>query len=377
MHICFISSEYPLWKSGGVGTFLQTFGRALVNEGHKVSIVGIGNSDYEELNDKGVKIYRLPKSTIPFGKFIFNTISISSKIEKIHKQENIDIVESAELGLAFMRKNPALKYVIRLHGGHHFFAESENRKVHWWQGLKEKLSFKKADGFIAVSNYVKEHTSKFLSFHNKPIEIIYSPINTELFHPNPNQKAQPYNITFVGTICEKKGVRQLIMAMEAIKRKYPEVHLNIFGREWFYKDGRSYTEMLKTKYKEIIENCVTIHGVLPFEQVPEKYCLAQVCVFPSHMETQGLVAQEAMAMQKPVVFSKKGPGPETIKEFETGLLCDPLNINEIAEKISWFFEHEDKALEMGKKARQYVLKTFDIETSLAKNIDFYKSLNKA
>lgn len=377
MHICFISSEYPLWKSGGVGTFLQTFGRALVDEGHKVSIVGIGNSDYEELNDKGVKIYRLPKSTIPFGKFIFNTKSIVSKIEKIHKQENIDIVESAELGLAFMRKNAALKYVIRLHGGHHFFAESENRKVHWWQGLKEKLSFKKADGFIAVSNYVKEHTSKFLSFHNKPIEIIYSPINTELFHPNPNQKVQPYNITFVGTICEKKGVRQLIMAMEVIKRKYPEAHLNIFGREWFYKDGSSYTEMLKTKYKGILENCVTIHGVIPFEELPEKYSLAQVCVFPSHMETQGLVAQEAMAMQKPVVFSMKGPGSETIKEFETGLLCDPLNINGIAEKISWFFEHEDKALKMGENARQFVLKTFDIETSLAKNIDFYKNLNKA
>ncbi|WP_411895307.1 glycosyltransferase family 4 protein [Winogradskyella sp. A2] len=375
MHICFISSEYPLWKSGGVGSFLQTFSGALVKFGHKVSIVGIGDKPVEEqLDDKGVKIYRLPVSTVPIGKFLFNTNSISKKIEFINQESPVDIVESAELGLAFIKKNPSIKYVIRLHGGHHFFAESENRKVHWWQGFKEKLSFKKADGFVAVSQFVKSHTAKYLSYSNKPIEVIYSPINTELFSPRTSIKKQVNNITFVGTICEKKGVRQLIMAMKLIANKFPDIKLNIYGREWYYKDGSSYTEMLRKKYKDIVDEYVTFHGAIPFEELPEKYALANVCVFPSHMETQGLVAQEAMAMQKPVVFSTLGPGKESIKDYETGLLCNPHDIYDIAEKVIWFLDNEDKQLTIVRKAREFVLNTFNVNTSVDKNILFYQRL---
>lgn len=62
MHVVFISHEYPLWSPGGVGSFLQTFGRALVQRGHRVSIVGAGKSTSEEiLEDEGVQLYRLPK----------------------------------------------------------------------------------------------------------------------------------------------------------------------------------------------------------------------------------------------------------------------------------------------------------------------------
>ncbi|MCA0153709.1 glycosyltransferase family 4 protein [Winogradskyella vincentii] len=373
MHICFISSEYPLWKSGGVGSFLQTLGRALVKEGHMVSIVGIGNKE-EQLDDKGVQIYRLPVSKVPIGKFLFNTNAISKKINELNKDAKIDIVESAELGLAFLIKNPSIKYVIRLHGGHHFFAESENRKIHWWQGLKEKLSFKKADGFIAVSMFVKEYTAKYLSYNNKRVEVIYSPINTDLFSPMDSIKKDADNITFVGTICEKKGIRQLILALELVAKKYPNIKLNIFGREWFYKDGRSYTKMLQDKYKELIEKHVIFHGVIPFEKLPEKYALANVCAFPSHMETQGLVAQEAMAMEKPVVFTKLGPGKETIRDYETGLLCNPYDINDIAEKIIWYLDNEDKHLTIGTNARKFVLDTFNVNSSIYKNISFYKSL---
>jgi glycosyltransferase involved in cell wall biosynthesis len=334
MHICFISSEYPIWKSGGVGSFLQTFSRAMVQRGHQISIVGIGETHEElQLNDKGVDIYRLPISKLPVGKFISNTNNINAKIKKLNQKHKIDIVESAEMGLVFINKITSISYSIRLHGGHHFFSEPENRTVNRWQGFKEKLSFKKADGFIAVSEYVKIHTAKYLSYHNKPVEIINYPINTDMFSPNPSITVDANNITFAGTICEKKGIRQLIEAMTILRQQHPDLHLHVYGREWFYKDGSSYTEMLKRKYTSIIEVCVTFHGVIPFNDLPKKYAEAFVCVFPSHMETQGLVAPEAMAMKKPVVFSELGPGPETIENYKTGLLCDPLNVNDIVSKV--------------------------------------------
>ncbi len=377
MHICFISSEYPIWKSGGVGSFLQTFSRAMVKRGHHISIVGIGEKHEEvQLNDEGVNIYRLPISKLPAGKFISNTRNINAKIKKLNKNHKIDIVESAELGLVFKNKISSIGYCIRLHGGHHFFSESENRKVNWWQGFKEKLSFKKADGFIAVSEYVKSHTAKYLSYHNKPVEIINYPINTDMFSPDASITVDTNNITFAGTICEKKGIRQLIEAMDILRQQYPDLHLHVYGREWFYKDGSSYTEMLKTKYKSIIDACVTFHGVIPFNDLPKKYAEAMVCVFPSHMETQGLVAPEAMAMKKSVVFSELGPGPETIENYKTGLLCNPHNVEDIVEKVAWFLSHKDKIESIGENARAFVLQKFNLQAILDKNISFYKRISK-
>ena len=67
------------------------------------------------------------------------------------------------MSLAFLPKIKEIKYLIRLHGGHHFFAESEKRKINKWKGFQEKRSFKKADAFIAVSQYVNQEIEYFIS----------------------------------------------------------------------------------------------------------------------------------------------------------------------------------------------------------------------
>ena len=89
------------------------------------------------------------------------------------------------------------------------------------------------------------------------------------------------------------------------------------------------------------------------------------------METQGLVALEAMAMEKTIVFTKLGPGIETISNFETGLLCDPLNPNEIAENIIWVLTNKEKSIQIGKKARSFVVNKYDLNNIFKKNIEFY------
>ncbi|MGF1555883.1 glycosyltransferase family 4 protein [Paucihalobacter sp.] len=375
MHICYLSSEYPLWQNGGLGSFLQTISRQLVLMGHQVTIVGIGKTDSEvKIDDKGVQIYRLAHPKFRYFKFYQNIKSINTKLKIIHKKHPIDIVESPEQGLFLIKKLKEIKYVIRLHGGHHFFAEGENRGVNFWQGLKEKRSFKKADAFIAVSKYVKIQTSKYLSFNNKPIEIINYPIDLDLFRPMPEVQLEPYNITFVGTVCEKKGVRQLIEAMPAVLKSFPQVKLNIYGRDWFDVQNRSYIEMLRSKYAEIIDQYVTFHGSVPFKDIPKCYAKAQICVFPSHVETQGLVAPEAMAMGKLVVFTELGPGKETIEHMETGLLCNPYDSESIAMQIIWVLKNKKESLVIAKKGIKFSKQKFNLVHIVNKNLDFYSLL---
>ena len=89
------------------------------------------------------------------------------------------------------------------------------------------------------------------------------------------------------------------------------------------------------------------------------------------METLGLVAPEAMAMEKAVIFTKLGPGPEVITDNETGLLCNPHKNSDIANKIIQILENENLAHQLGKKARKIVLEQFDITNLIEKNITYY------
>lgn len=380
MHICFLTNEYPKegFPHGGLGSFVKTMANALVKNNIKVSVVGLNyTNEYALDTENEITIYRLKKSRIKGLAWFFNAQSISKKIKEIHKNNPIDIVESAELGLAFLPKIKEIKYTIRLHGGHHFFAESENRNINGWKGFQEKRSFSKADAFIAVSKYVKEHTSKFLSYHNKKVEVIYNPIDAKLFSPL-QLEPEDNNITFMGTVCEKKGVRQLIQAFPIIKKQFPKAVLNIYGRDWKYPDGSSYIERLKEielpKIKPFDKE-VIFHGRIDLKEIPLRYAKAAVCVFPSHMETLGLVAPEAMAMEKTVVFTKLGPGPEVIKEGVTGFLCDPKNPEDIANKIKEVLSNPNKAKEIGSKAREAVLNQFEINTIVKENITFYQNIS--
>ncbi|MEL6813059.1 MAG: glycosyltransferase family 4 protein, partial [Bacteroidota bacterium] len=132
-------------------------------------------------------------------------------------------------------------------------------------------------------------------------------------------------------------------------------------------------EMLKKDYPQFLEN-VVFHGPVSREELNVRYAEAAFCIFPSHMETQGLVSLEAMLLKKPVIFSEYGPGPETIVHGETGLLCDVYEPEDIAEKMLWCIDHPQEAAQLGINAEKVVSKRYEKNTILGKNIDFYRSL---
>lgn len=379
MHICFLTNEFPKegFPHGGIGSFVKTLGVALIKEGIEVSVIGLNYlplNEFEKID--GISVYRIKKSSVKGFSWFLNSIAISKKIKEIHNQNSIDVIEASELGFAFVKKIKKIKYVIRMHGGHHFFAESENRGINKWKGFQEKKSFKKCDAFIAVSQYVKLHTEKYLSLDNKPVGYISNPINTDFFKPIQGNEVEN-RIVFAGTVCEKKGIRQLIQAFPFVKNEFPNATLEVYGRDWFFADGSSYMQMLKDKELPQLGNVIKdIHfkGAVSYSDVPKAYSEAEVCVFPSHMETQGLVAPEAMAMEKTVVFTKLGPGPEAITDCETGLLCNPHDPKNIAEKIIWVFLNRKESETIGKKAREFVLQKYSLKSIVLQNVDLYRKI---
>lgn len=376
MHICFLSAEFPRKGGtyGGIGTFLLTFSAQLIDLGHKVTVVGVGGKLMIDEWIQGVKVISLPQSKIKGIAWFRNNSRINLYLKELHATDPIDILEGSELSFAFLSKLEGVPQVIRLHGGHHFFAEGENRPINKWKGLQEKISFKKANSFIAVSEFVKSHTAKLLSYGGKPIEVINYPVSLEKFYEANPKKSIPYRLVFAGTVCEKKGIRQLMLALPKVASHYPQVHLEVYGRDWVFPDGKSYIQFLKDCLDVEILKRVQFHGPVSHLDLPEFYELADICVFPSHMETQGLVAPEAMAMGKPVIFSNTGPGPETIDHGINGWLCDPKDPDSIANAILNAFSMRGDFERIGKEARKKVFGKFDPKRITQKNLNFYQTL---
>ena len=347
----------------------------LVSSGVEVSVVGINYSRDDEFeNDYGVKVHRLAAKKVKGLTWYLNSSKVNRKLVEIHKADPIDIVESTELGLAFIKKIEGVKYLIRLHGGHHFFADAENKGINRWKSFQEKRSFAKADKIIGVSNYVLDHTAEYLDFKTKRGPAIYNPVDPDRFYQADQSKMKKGMILFVGTVCEKKGVRQLIQALPLIRKEIPEAHVVIAGRDWRFPDGSSYTEWVKQFISEDVKENVTFTGPVNTEEVPGLIEEAEVCVYPSHMEAMPMAWLEVLAMGKALIGSKAGPGPEIINDGVTGLLCDPLNPEDIAEKTIRNLKNQEMGFTLGKAARQEVRKRFSIKKLVQQNISFYQSL---
>ena len=239
----------------------------------------------------------------------------------------------------------------------------------------EKRSFSRADHLCAVSHYVAETTRALLGLNGRPIAVIPNPVNTNVFRPQPEVAEIPGLIMFAGTVCEKKGVRQLVLAMERIVAASPAARLWVAGRDWIDpQTGESFTAKLKREMPPHLTDRIVFKGTVEHAQLPGLIAQASVCVYPSHMESWGLALLEGLATGKPVVASFTGPGKEVVEEQVSGLLCDPYDPDSIAEQVIALLKNDELRRRLGVHARRRAVELFSVDKLVNRNEEFYQSL---
>ena len=357
-----------------MGSFTQTLGRALAARGHRITAVGIYPiRRVIEEKDQGVQVIRLPHAFLPRTGFLINGDRLRKALSQIHRQSPIDIIDGPELSLAFLPKRfPVLK-IIRMNGGHHFFSVTLGKRPDFWKSWKEKRSFRRADFFCAVSRFIAQKTQSLLPLERLPVEILYNPVDTQFFSPRSREKEDDGLILFVGTVCEKKGIRQLIQAMPQIISKVPQARLRVVGRDW--KDprtGESYIRYLQGSIPESLRSQIFFEGPIEHSMLPDIISKAAVCVYPSHIEAFGIACLEGMAAGKAVVTSNTGPGPEVLQDEISGLFCNPFDPRSIAGKVISLLTDPGLRRRLGEQARLRALNLFSIDALAERNEIFYQ-----
>jgi glycosyltransferase involved in cell wall biosynthesis len=100
---------------------------------------------------------------------------------------------------------------------------------------------------------------------------------------------------------------------------------------------------------------------------------ADVLLLCSRCEAFARVVVEAMKAGKPVLGARSGGTVEQIQEGFNGLLYEPRDHKELAEKMKYLYDHPDKAKEMGGNGQQWATRTFTRERYREKIADILAS----
>lgn len=359
---------------GGVGTLVQAQATSLARRGHRVTVVGMYAIDKEAVTEEqGVRIVRLPHTTFAHTGFLLNQRRLRAALLDLNRRWPIDIVEGQEDSFGLSGRSFPARRILRMNGGHRFFATTLGQRPRPWRSWIERRSFAAADHICAVSHFVADTTSALLQLDTRQIRILPNFVDTETFRPQPGIPEEENLIVFLGTLCEKKGVRQLVAAMPEIARQVPGVRLHIYGRDTTSgTPPRPFSEVLRALVPSTLQDRVVFKGMANRATVPHALATASVVALPSHMEALPLAWLEAMSSGKAVVASHTGPGPEVIQDGASGLLCDPHDVSAIARRLVEALGSRTLRQSLGERARQRVLEKFSETVMMRENELFYR-----
>src|SRR3972149_5277670 len=112
------------------------------------------------------------------------------------------------------------------------------------------------------------------------------------------------------------------------------------------------------------------------ERLPRVYAACDVFALPSvsRLRAFGVVALQAMSTGKPVLVSDIPGVREVIEDGREGLLADPMNPQDLAQKISRLLEDPTLRREMGRRGREKVVSSFGVEAVTARVVALYESM---
>lgn len=296
-------------------------------------------------------------------------LKVLPQLKKAYKTFKPDIVHahySTSYGLlgALLKHNP---YLISVWGEDVFSFPRESKMKY----ILFKWILKKADYIFSTSEIMAVETSLYT---DKKVEVVPFGVDMDFFKPISTVEKPKNDITIgiVKTLEPKYGIKYLIEAFDIIKKKY-----NSYKLKLIIVGSGSKEEELKQQVKNLgLENQIEFTGRVDHHKVPEYFNKMDIVVVPSvkRGESFGVAAVEASSCEKAVIVSNIGGLPEVIINNKTGLLSEPKNSQDIADKISFLIDQPEKRFEMGKAGRFNVEEKYKWEDNVRLMITHYKQI---
>lgn len=231
----------------------------------------------------------------------------------------------------------------------------------------EDFSSRTFDGIVAATPYI---TNNFLKRNENAININNYPLIEELFDlkaAEGRKKTHEKIICYVGSITKKRGIFELIKALEGTDIKLylagttsPKSLINVLQNEKGWKNVVYFGQVDRKKICSILSKSqVGICTLYPTK---------------SYVESLPIKLFEYMSAGLPIVASNFPYWQDLLADFNGVYFVDPLNPEEIRKALNTIFSDCQKSHSLGGSGLKAIKECYNWDIEEAKLITFYKKL---
>ncbi|GHA30281.1 capsular polysaccharide biosynthesis protein [Salinimicrobium marinum] len=317
------------------------------------------------LEDAGIKVYSL---NIPGSR---NFSKAAKELEKIYEKEKPDIIHStlfrSDAVTRKLKSNFDIPLISSFVNNSYNELRFQNQPLSMQFKLKmvqlyDTYTSRKVDYFISNSETIKQSKAKSTLVNLDKVKVIYRGRDIDKF-ANVEQTEDLEGLKKslgienkkvllnVSRLIERKGQLDMVNAMPAILKKFPDTVLLIAGHG-------VYEEKLNKRAKEVgLENKIKVLGRRP--DVPQLLAIADLFVYPSYFEGLPGALIEAMLTEKIIVCSDIPENMECVDE-NSAIIFKRGDVKDLTEKVLAAMDNEQKFEVLGKNARKIAAEKFDI-----------------
>ncbi|MBW4668611.1 MAG: glycosyltransferase [Cyanomargarita calcarea GSE-NOS-MK-12-04C] len=395
LHILIISQEFPPNSFGGIGAYNQTLARELIQMGHEVTVISRGSKDCTDVIGPltHIQVASVEQTDcMPQYPILSKNLAWARKAaqiaQEIHGQRPISVIESAlwdfeAIGILMLRPELKVPLIVRL-----VTPLLLSIKMNGWQMSEdfklcmhmEKELIRCADSVISISNSIKDSIVSAYGITPdrrwlvQPLGVQPWPSYTNITNYGElpkDLKRGIIQILFVGRLESRKGIDVFLNALKIVMPQESRISVWIAG-----VDIEGWQEKANHLLGHDLLSRLQFLGMVTEERRELLYANCDFLVFPSRYESFGLVPLEAMVHSKAVIGARAASIPEVIVEGECGLLFEPDNYQELAEKILTLVNDENLRYQLAKGAKQRV-EVLSARNMAKASVNVYHSLVNA
>ncbi|MBD2459590.1 glycosyltransferase [Oscillatoria sp. FACHB-1407] len=209
-----------------------------------------------------------------------------------------------------------------------------------------KAALHAADQILSVSNYTRDRLLKEQNLDSAKVTLQPNTFDTSRFaiKPKPAHLLERYHlkpdqpvILTVNRLSASetyRGYDKVLEAMPLIRQTLPDVRFLIVGK------GDDRPRLEQSIAQQQLQDCVTLAGFVPDEELGDYYNLCDIFAMPSKLEGFGIVYLEAMACGKPVLGGNQDGAIDALCHGELGALVDPDDAKAIAQTITQILQKQ-------------------------------------